>query len=69
MPWPQTTLYAFKGGRDGVQPSGNVTVNGPGTKINGTTLAGGNFAGKCSTTEDTIGTAKGCGVVFTVTTP
>jgi hypothetical protein len=68
-PWPETALYAFKGGKDGAQPSGEVTVNGAGTTITGTTLAGGNFKGACSTNEDTVGSAKGCGVVFTVTTP
>lgn len=55
--WTETVLYSFRGGADGSEPYGGVTLDGAGN-LYGTTVVGGT-GGTC--------VDSGCGVVFKLT--
>jgi uncharacterized repeat protein (TIGR03803 family) len=56
--WIQTTLYEFRGGEDGMQADGGVTI-GPDGALYGTTFQGGGYG--CF--------GIGCGIVYRLTPP
>jgi hypothetical protein len=61
----ETVLYSFQGGTDGAEPQGAVTLNGK--DIFGTTVAGGDTTDAICDSNEGLGYANGCGVVFEIT--